>query len=277
MASVLMIVCQITEMQAEDLLLMQNHQPDERQAPQNEASGMVPVHPGSSMLPEGHLPVVNMLLPPSQPMAAALIMPQAVMPASDPPPFIPAPLVQQLRAFFAEERAQLKRQLEVIKNEILEEYDRRQRMIEEQGSSEGLLPEGLPSVSHAGGGKENHSSSSAAQHRFHPGHQRPHQRQRRLDGTEDKHANVPIYIMEKDVKTVADLWIEYTQGWRGGPSVKELNEKYGTRCVCGPLTHLLLRRRCCARPDGGCPWLPCMLAGGGARPWPDSTGAGERP
>ena len=40
---------------------------------------------------------------------------------------------------------------------------------------------------------------------------------------------IPHYELSLEVKTVRDLWVEYTVGWKGGPAVKELNERYESR------------------------------------------------
>ncbi|KAJ8099318.1 transcriptional activator of glycolytic enzymes-domain-containing protein [Lipomyces tetrasporus] len=40
---------------------------------------------------------------------------------------------------------------------------------------------------------------------------------------------IPQYRMSRDVSTVPDLWEEWDRGLNGGPIVRELEEKYGTR------------------------------------------------
>lgn len=47
----------------------------------------------------------------------------------------------------------------------------------------------------------------------------------------DKHKDVPSYELSLEVKSVRDLYVEWMDGWKGGPAVKELNEKYETRWV----------------------------------------------
>ncbi|KAK9456477.1 transcriptional activator of glycolytic enzymes-domain-containing protein [Dipodascopsis uninucleata] len=44
-----------------------------------------------------------------------------------------------------------------------------------------------------------------------------------------KGATVPQYRMSRDISTVPDLWEEWEHGLNGGPIVRELEEKYGTR------------------------------------------------
>ena len=40
---------------------------------------------------------------------------------------------------------------------------------------------------------------------------------------------IQLYVMSTEKTTIAQLWEEYTVGLNGGPSIKELNERHGTR------------------------------------------------
>lgn len=51
----------------------------------------------------------------------------------------------------------------------------------------------------------------------------------RTPGPRKVDPNYPQYELSLEVKTIEDLWQEYSVGWKGGPAVKELNDKYESR------------------------------------------------
>jgi hypothetical protein len=121
--------------------------------------------------------------------------------------YIPPEILQQLRQEFAEERAQLKRQLDTLRQEILDNYDKRQRTCMEE---DGDMEEGEDGDEEQPGGMG--------------------KKERR--NNEERYLNVPVYMLSSEVKTVRDLWTEYTVGWKGGPAVKDLNDRFGSRYAC---------------------------------------------
>jgi hypothetical protein len=40
--------------------------------------------------------------------------------------------------------------------------------------------------------------------------------------------DLPGYRLSRALRTVSDVWMEYDQGWQGGPAVRDLDSKFGT-------------------------------------------------
>ena len=54
-----------------------------------------------------------------------------------------------------------------------------------------------------------------------------------IRGVELEGVEPPKYRMSRAVKTVKDLWREWTVGFRGGPSVTALDNRWGSRWRAG--------------------------------------------
>lgn len=171
---------------------------------------------------------------------------------------VPPALVQFIQREMAEHKAALKRDIEDFRKNILTEVSKRQKLATEGGKGKNKkvaaaanaaaahahqhLNTALATITEGGAnGDGGEGKEGAAQAVSEEGGTvmvvDPSNGERSMQASGggsasdklDKHKDVPNYELSLEVKSVRDLYVEWLDGWKGGPSVKDLNEKFESR------------------------------------------------